>query len=82
MLFEVARFVSHHAVSRRVRLVERILREADHIIEDGLRGLAADPVTDAARDFDLTVFVQLAVDEIFFFLQHDGHLLFGHRAAH
>ena len=82
MLFEVARFVSHHAVSRCVRLVERVLREADHIIEDGLRSRAADTVTDTARDFDLAVFVQLAVDEIFFFLQHDGHLLFRHRAAY
>ena len=82
VFFEITGLVGHHAVSRCMRLVERILRETDHVIEDGLGSRAADAVADTARDLHLAVFVQLAVDEILLFLQHDGHFLLGHRAAH
>ena len=78
MCLEVGCLIRDHRVSRRMRFVERIRSESDHVLEYDLGRLCRYAVCDAACYLDRPVVSPLAVDEVLLFLEHDVHLLFTH----
>ena len=74
---QIGRLHRDDGVRRRVRLVERVLREVRHLVVDVARDLLADPVCDAAGDIGF----RIAVNEFLALLRHDLRLFLRHRAA-
>ena len=64
------------------QLVESVFGKADHIVEYFLGYRLRYAVAYAACYLHIAVLVGLAVDEIFFFFQHDIHFFLGHGPAH
>ena len=82
MAFEVSRLVGQHRIGSGVALVESVFGKADHIVEYFLGYRLRYAVAYAACYLHIAVLVGLAVDEIFFFFQHDIHFFLGHGPAH
>ena len=82
IFFQIAGFVGHHCVHRRMGFVEGILSKGFHIGKNRFCRRLGNPLSDTAGNLYIAVFVQLSVDKIFLFLQHDVFFLFTHGAAH
>ena len=61
--------------------IESVFGEAYHLVKNFLRDGFRNAVSHTARNLHVPVFIGFTVDEVFFFLQHNVHLLFSHSPA-
>ena len=80
--FEVGGLVGDDRVGGGVGLVEGVLGEGRHLVEDGVGGRLRDAVRDSAGDGGGAVGGVFPVDEDLPLGLHDLHLLFAHRFPH
>ena len=82
VFLQVSGLICHYRIGCGVGLVEGIGCKGHHVVEYGLRSFPGYAVSDASGDLNVSLFIQLAVDEEFLFLHHDLVLLLGHGTAH
>ena len=82
MSLQIPGFIGHHSIGCSVRLVKSVLGKAYHVVEYFFGSLLRNSVANTSRDFHIAFIINLAVNEILFFLEHDIHLFLGHGTAH